>query len=372
MIFRNARVWSPGADPPAVDVLLDGEPDEVDLAGRWLLPGLVNAHDHLDFSNFPPLGSPPYRSLYEWSAAVNAGAGDVRVQKALAMPVPDRAFLGGIRNLLAGVTAVAHHGPHHRSMGRDEFPVKVLERYQFAHSPGLTPQLRKTYRSTDRRIPWMIHAAEGLDDVCRAELGVLREANLVRQNTVLVHGIGLPEEAFPELAEAGVCVVWCPESNRFLYGATAPVGALRAAGVRVGLGSDSPISGVRDALSNLEAARDAAVLSDDDLLQLATVGSGEVVRMPVGGITAGAPADFLITGSLEGILRGERSAVDLVVVAGERRYGVPELMPEDATAVRVDGASKHLERRLARRLRSLLAAHPVSRQAPWLSKIDLD
>ena len=171
------------------------------------------------------------------------------------MPAPDRLFLGGVRNLLAGVTAVAHHNAFHRSLARDDFPVHVIERYQFAHSPGLTPELKRTYRSSDRRIPWMVHAAEGTDERCRGEVLALARLNLLRENTVVVHGIGLSDADRAALAEVNASVVWCPESNRNLYGVTADVRALQAAGVRVGLGSDSPVSGVRDALSNLAAAR---------------------------------------------------------------------------------------------------------------------
>src|SRR6185295_1444945 len=113
------------------------------------------------------------------------------------------------------VTAVAHHNPWHRSLAED-FPVRVLERYQFAHSPGLTPKLRATYRSTDRRIPWMIHAAEGTDERCRGEVEMLRGQNLIRQNTVIIHGIALAPEDAALLAGRHSCVVWCPESNRRL------------------------------------------------------------------------------------------------------------------------------------------------------------
>src|SRR5438552_5913427 len=95
---------------------------EADLAGRVVLPGMVNAHDHLDFSTFPPLGSPPYASVYEWAADVDAGRDDRSVQAALAVPLADRLLLGGLRNLLARATAVAHHNPFHRVLARPDFP----------------------------------------------------------------------------------------------------------------------------------------------------------------------------------------------------------------------------------------------------------
>src|SRR5262249_15056444 len=157
-------------------------PDRVvDLEGRLILPGLLNGHDHLDFSTFPALGRPPYASLYDWARDVDGGKDDPAARAALDVDLVDRLFLGGLRNLLAGVTAVAHHGAFHRSLARPSFPVRVLERYSFAHSPGLTRDLKKTYRTTDRRIPWMVHAAEGTDARCRSEVALLAEKNLLRQ-----------------------------------------------------------------------------------------------------------------------------------------------------------------------------------------------
>ena len=375
--LRNGRLWARGALAEgslaiAKGLVVAGGPTparaEVDLGGRLVLPGMVNAHDHLDFSTFPPLGSPPYASVYDWAAEVDAGRGDRRVAAALAVPLPDRLLLGGLRNLLAGVTAVAHHNPFHRVLARPDFPLRVLSRYHFAHSPGLTPALRRTYRTTDRRIPWMVHAAEGTDERARGELRLLEQANVLRQNTVIIHGIALSDDDAPRIAAARACVVWCPESNRRLYGATARVGALRAAGVRVGLGSDSPASGVRDPLSNLAAARAEAALPDAELIAMATAGSGEVARLPVGGTEAGEPADLVVLDSMEALLAGDRRAIALVMVAGRPLYGRPELL--DALAVRwsplsVDGEPRGMEALLARRAAGVLRRHR-GLEATWL------
>lgn len=382
-VLRNARVLEGGAlqardlavKGGTVATVAEGERAgaiDVELDGRVLLPALVNAHDHLDFATFPLLGRPPYASAYEWSADVNAGASDPRAAAALAVPPVDRLFLGGVRNLLAGVTAVAHHNAFHRSLARDDFPVHVIERYQFAHSPGLTPELKRTYRSTDRRIPWMVHAAEGTDEVSRGEILALARLNLLRENTVVVHGIGLSDADRAALAEVKASVVWCPESNRILYGATADVRALRAAGVRVGLGSDSPVSGVRDPLSNLAAARREGVLETMELVALATQGAASVARLPVGGTAPGDRADLLAVSSLEALLSGERSAVELVVRGGRALYAAPALaerLLREGDVLTVDGHARRTARGIGRRAASILRAHPRAREAAWLAGI---
>jgi cytosine/adenosine deaminase-related metal-dependent hydrolase len=375
IVLRRARVWHPaGTVLRDVSLPSKGAPVEVDLEERVLLPGLVNAHDHLDFSTIPLLGRPPYPSAYAWARDVDAGRGAAAARVGLAVPVADRLWLGGLRNLLAGVTAVAHHNPFHRSLARPDFPVRVLAKFDFAHSPGLTPDLQWTYRTTDRRIPWMVHAGEGTDDEARADLPRIREANCLRQNTVLVHGIAFDEADARTIADARACVVWCPESNRRLYGATADVARLRGAGVRVGLGSDSPVSGVRDALSNLAAARSEGTLSDEELLALATHGSAEVARLPCGAVDGDAPRDLLVVDTLESLLAGDRAAVALVIVGGRARYG-----REDWMAALAPGSlpctiesPRRLEAPLARRLRALLRDHPRIASLPWLAGLRTD
>jgi len=344
----------------------------VDLEGRRLMPGLLNGHDHLDFSTFPLLGRPPYANVYAWARDVDAGAGDPSVTAALAVPLVDRLFLGGLRNLLAGVTAVAHHNPFHRSMARDDFPVRVLQKYDFAHSPGLNPRLRKTYRTTDRRIPWMIHAGEGTDEASRQEFGRLEEENVLRQNTVIIHGIAFGADEALRTAEARAALVWCPESNRRLYGSTADVALFLAAGVKVGLGSDSPVSGVRDPLSNLAAARGERVLDDEGLLRLATLGTAEATRLPVGGLEGGDDADLLAVTSRDALLAGDRRAVALVMVRGRRLYGEPRLMEAvepAAVSLRVEGVERRIEPELGRRAAGILKRHPALRRVPWLADV---
>jgi cytosine/adenosine deaminase-related metal-dependent hydrolase len=383
LVLRRARCLDGEEWSEPRDVLVEGglvrsgaegtrAADEVDLEGRALLPALVNAHDVLDLSTLPALGAPPHGSVYEWAYAAEKAEGGLA--EALRVPLVDRLFLGGMRNLLAGVSAVLHHHPYHRSVGRKGFPVRVQHRYGFAHSPVLTPRLRATYRTTDRRIPWLVRVAEGRDVSLRREIDVLAEANVLRPNTVLVHGTALAPEDGARLAAAQASLVWCPEADRRLYGLTAPVAALRAAGVRLGLGSDSAAAGSRDALSNLAAARREGIFGDRDLLELATCGAADVARLPCGGFSAGAPADLLAAGSTDGLLAGDRRAVSLVVVGGAVVYGEASLLEGvEATfeSITVDGAPRALRTPLARRMGALFRRHPMARHARWAADVDV-
>jgi cytosine/adenosine deaminase-related metal-dependent hydrolase len=385
--LRKARLFDGSSPPRAADLrIADGRVAEValagalapeerdaDLDGRLLLPGLVNAHDHLDLATFPALGRPPYADARERARDLEGAAGDERLRRALASTLVDRLWLGGLRNLVCGATAVFHHGAFHRSLARPGFPVRVLERYGFAHSVALTPRLRRSYRTTDRRIPWLVHAGEGRGDGACAELAALERENVLRHNTVLSNATAFGAAEAARLAAAQACVAWCPEAERRLYGRSADVKALRDAGVRVGLGSDSPDSGARDLLSSLAAARLEGVLGDGELLALATRGSAEVARLTAGGFEPGAPADFLATGDLAALLAGDRRAVALVAVAGRARLGEPALMQalEPATGVLwIEGEERRLEAALAARARTLLAGRPPD--TGWLAGLRLD
>jgi cytosine/adenosine deaminase-related metal-dependent hydrolase len=219
-----------------------------------------------------------------------------------------------------------------------------------------------------------VRAAEGSDEALRAEIDRLAEANVLRQNTVLVHGTALRAEDAPRLAAAGASLAWCPQSDRWLYGTTAPAAALRAAGVRVGLGSDAAPKGARDVLSNLAAARREGGFGDEALLRLATVDAAAVARLPAGGTEAGAPADLLAIDSPERLLAGERGAIALLLVDGRALWGRPVLVAAagvEAEPLRLDGEERRLEAGIARRLRGLVRRHPGAREASWLGGVGL-
>jgi hypothetical protein len=132
--------------------------------------------------------------------------------------------------------------------------------------------------------------------------------------------------------------------------------------------------GGRDFLSTLRAAHATSLLGERELLALATAGSAEVARLPVGRLEPGAPADLILVEGVAGLLAGARSTVRLVVVGGRPLYGEPDLLEALAPAVTplsVEGAPRALAAPLGRRLSTLVTPRSRRPSARWLSDVML-
>jgi hypothetical protein len=107
----------------------------VDLDGAFVLPGLINAHDHLELNHYGRLKCRDrYENATAWIADLRpALIGDPGIRQNIAYPLRDRLFIGGLKNVLAGVTTVAHHNPIYREL-KHRFPVRVVKAFGWAHS----------------------------------------------------------------------------------------------------------------------------------------------------------------------------------------------------------------------------------------------
>ena len=119
------------------------------------------------------------------------------------------------------------------------------------------------------------------------------------------HCVEVNEAEIALLAERNVPVVHCPRSNALLGCGIAPVAELRAADVRVGLGTDSPASTpsfdmfeeMRTAIymARARTKRPEALLATD-ALRMATLDAARALRMEdqVGTLTPGKRADLTV------------------------------------------------------------------------------
>lgn len=280
-----------------------GDATVIDVSGRLVLPGMINAHDHLDFDHYPRTGragdgGAVYPDWLAWAKDITARHHEPSIQAAMAVPRPEALVAGAYKNLLAGVTTVCHHGHRDSWMRALEpgLPVRLVRRLGVCHSLQQGGDVAASYAARPSGAPWIIHLAEGTSEAMFSDLDALDKLGAVGADTVLVHGIGLSASDIARLASEGAAIVWCPASNDFLYGACAPVDRLMAAGVPVALGTDARISGSAHLLDELRAAAETGLATNDALFRMVTDVAARILRIEdrAGTLAIGRPADLIV------------------------------------------------------------------------------
>jgi cytosine/adenosine deaminase-related metal-dependent hydrolase len=265
----------------------------LDCSGYLILPGLINAHDHLDFNLFPRLGNGPYESATEWALDIHAKFED-RIQNVLAVPLRERLLWGGLRNLMSGVTTVCHHNPWNKVFG-ERFPVRVLRALAWAHSLEFSKDLQSLHAACPSTQPFVFHAGEAVNGAGAREMEALARLGLFASNSVMVHAVGLNVELMTLAQERGCSLVWCPSSNLFTLGKTLPRKILES-DLPIALGTDSALTAEGDMIDELRVARRVSGLSESRLYEMVTVGAARVLRLAhgEGTIQRGGVADLLL------------------------------------------------------------------------------
>lgn len=285
--------------------------DMVNLGDSILLPAFVNAHTHLELSDFPQWAAEVHSPEPEQAGFTSWLLRLIRVKIARRVNGEDSkaSWLNGLRQSIrsgTGVIAdilsesgfyatVAEQLPgrcYIEVLGHD--PVRVHLQWDNLdhcreHWPtsqwGAAPHapytlsddlLEQSYRYTScRHLPTTVHVAESHDEIefmhqhrgpmvdqfypfvgwtpfldkprHQRPLPCLEKAGALRPDTLLVHGVHLNRDEIATVAESGCSMVLCPRSNAKLQCGVAPVAEYLAAGVNLALGTDSLAS--NDSLS---------------------------------------------------------------------------------------------------------------------------
>jgi len=180
----------------------------------------------------------------------------------------------------------------------------------------------------------------------------LRRLGVVGPRLIAVHSVHLEEAELDLMAREGVSVAHCPSSNLKLASGIAPVAAMRARGIRVGVGTDGAASNNRlDTMTEMRTAAllakaasgDASAVSAADALQMATLDGARALGLEseIGTIEPGKSADLAAVelSSLETlpcydpvshlVYAAGREHVTHVWVAGEARLTQRRLLALD-------------------------------------------
>ena len=359
--------------------------------GAALLPGLINAHTHLELTGLA--GRVEHDEFARWIRGVRelkAGLPPEWFAEAARQGVRE-AFAAGITTVLdtgdsgavlpalvaaggAGVVYQEVFGPHPDQL-RDSLTgleSRVAELGPLATDRvrlGLSPHAPYTvggplYRATAelaRRLglPLAVHLAESPEEsafVARNE-GPFAEAwrargipplsdprhrggdpearrspvswvdhhRVLGPDTLVIHAVQLDHRDREILARTGAAIAHCPLSNARHRHGSAAVAALRAAGVRVGVGTDSVVSvGALDLFAEIRAARALAGLSAEAALALGTIEGARLVGLErsVGRVAVGAWGDLIAVDippnrdPIEAVLAQSPRGIRLTIASG--------------------------------------------------------
>ena len=232
----------------------------VSVSDAVLLPGLINSHDHLIGTYLPKVGNGPYVNWLPWDNDLKSA--DVYRERQQ-VENRDLYLLGGYRNLLSGVTSVSDHIPHAvNEPFLDILPVKALSRYALAHSvgplalqwgDGISIEYQKAQKED---IPFITHCSEGFDEETKRDVRTLERLGAIGEYTVLIHGIAFSKDDIALLKERRSNVVWCADSNMYMFNETTDIKGIIDAGVNVSIGTDSPMSGGENLLHEMRFGRE--------------------------------------------------------------------------------------------------------------------
>lgn len=337
---------------------------QLDLDGLLVFPGMIDAHDHLLGTYLPKVGdNRPYLNWLPWD---NDLKGSPTYAERQQLDAHHLYRLGGYRHLITGVTSVQDHIPHFvQEPFLDLTPVRILSDFCMAHSIcsyslAWGEGIEKEYElARERKWPFITHCSEGFDEESVRAVSVLAGKNALGPNTVLIHGIAFTDQDIELLARKKVNVVWCPNSNLYMFNATTNIKALLEAGVNVCLGTDSPMSGSVNMFDEFRTAKEfyrqeyGEELADDVLVDMVTVNPAKAlyVQDQLGSLEAGKKADFFVmdgqaANPYRSLVEGSLKDIRLVVIDGKPAYGEPgfrslfETLKVPVYEVTVDGQER--------------------------------
>ncbi len=205
---------------------------------------------------------------------------------------------------------------------RDEGRLRYAFTPRFALSCGPDMLRRSAELARETGAYWQTHVAEDRNEIREVAqafpdaidyLDVYDQAGGLGPRTILAHAIHLSPREIARVADTDSVIAHCPASNLFLASGAMPLARYRAAGIRVGLGSDVAAGPELSIFANMRAGGyiqsglrvlaeergepgdDAAPLAPLDWLRMGTYEGARALGQEdaIGSIEAGKEADLI-------------------------------------------------------------------------------
>ncbi len=350
LLIKGDRIEAIGKNLPVPE-----NTDIVDATGCIVIPGLINAHTHL-YQNFlkgvardetliPWINSLLFPSVaaireqssagnerpaYLWTAAASIEMIRGGVTCCVNMDVISDESMAAWRDLgMRGVCAYTLTNTWVPAELRGEemkTRQKVAEFIRRWHQPGgllqVFPAPSTPYLCDDAMLQWIrdlakdmglgihIHVSEiasevqdSLRDWGKRPFERLNDLGLLAPNLSAVHCVHISPQEIALLADTGVNVVHCPKSNMKLADGVMPILPMKHAGIPISVATDG--CGSNDLLDMWEEMRagamlarvtnnDAAALTAEEVLRMATIEPAKVCGIQAGQLEPGLLADLAV------------------------------------------------------------------------------
>ncbi len=327
-----------GDPPPGGDV--------ADMGGDLLMPGMVNSHCHMPMTLFRGLAEDVDDRLFRYvlpleracvtPEVVRAGArlAALEMIRAGVTTVADMYYFeaevgravaeAGMRGVV-GQTLADFAAPDHASLD-EGFALTEALAGEFAGHPLVTASIAPhapysmdipgmarvaAWAADHPAVPVQMHLAEMVSETEWAQrthglrpVETADRAGLLAPGLIAAHCLFVTEADIARMAERDVRVAHNARSNAKAGRGIAPVTALRAAGIPVGIATDGPMSGnTLDLFAQMApvamfqklAGRSRAPMPARDVLRMATIEAARVLGMDdrTGSLEPGKAADIL-------------------------------------------------------------------------------
>ncbi len=327
---------------------------KVVCANAVITPGLINAHDHISYTQNAPAtwGTERFDHRHDWRKGLR---GHTKIP-ATGSATNSQQQWGEFRNVVAGTTSMAGSGGGTGFLRNIDKQGNLQEGVDLGSIHYETFPLNDsdgTFKTADCSYPggidnpasvlsndcYLPHVAEGIDNEARNEFLCVSSSNrggkdLTERNSAFVHTIGLNGSDAMEMAENKTAVIWSPRSNISLYGNTASVTTYKNVGVLIGIGTDWTYSGSINIIRELQCAAYlnqnyyANTFSFKELWKMATKNNAVALSVAdkIGVIKENRVADIAIffhdkADYYQSIIESNPDDVILVLRGGKPLYG---------------------------------------------------